>query len=221
MLPLLLGAGTFALVALTNTDDTPATTDRWEEIDAALHGGRLREENLGTANNWTSEQSRIVRPAIGRKPIMQGIREWVDYHRAKNRALRDLHAFNQITDNQKILRADILSHTRLPLLPDSTFTEWKSVPNAYFDYATPPTGDFRGDCDYSKYDDQVGHAGGMPIRGNEYVWLPATYFGNPWGPEGQLYNGLRSKLVNNSAYGPVPEKLKQDKRVRFGGLPMI
>lgn len=223
MFPLALGAGAFALAVLANKqgNETPNTTDSWEDIDAGMSGGRLRGENTAWGNNWTSEQSRIIRPEFGRKHPSDSNREWVNYHRKKNQALQDLHVKHQIMDNQRILRSDITCHTRIPCLPDSTFSEWKSVPNAYFEYQSAPNGAFRGDIDYSKYDDKVGNAGGMPIHGNEYIWSPADYFGNPWGPEGQLYNGIRDKLTSRSAFGELPDRFKQDKRVRFGGLPTV
>ena len=195
-------------------------TDNYKEIDNIMLG-RIREENYNFGNNWTSESSRIVRPTMGRADPHVSAKVWTDYHRSYNQSLQDLYNKNQIADNQRILRATIDCPQRIPNLPDGSFESFRSVPNAYFEYSTPPTSDFRLDTDYSKYDDKVGNAGGMPIHGNEYIWNPAEFFGTPWGAAGQLYNHLRSKTNYPSAYGDIPENLKSDKRVRFGGVTVF
>ena len=201
----------------TTEDDLSTNEDSYRDIDDAMFG-RIREENFSFGNNWTSESSRIVRPEKGVRNPVESAKTWTNYHRQYNQALQDLYVKNQIADNQRILRTAIDAPQRIPCLPDGSFGNWKSVPNAYFEYSTAPSSDYRLDNDYSKYDDQVGQAGGMPIRGFEYIWNPAEFFGNPWGPAGQLYDGLRQKTNYPSAYGEVPEKLKSNKTVRFRSL---
>lgn len=176
--------------------------------------GRIREENYALGNNWTSETSRIVRPTIGRNDPAVSAKVWTDYHRKHNRALQDLYVKNQIADNQRILRTSVESKQRTLTLPDSTFEVAKYVPNAYVDYATPPSGNskFRLDIDYTMYDDKASTASGANI---EYIWNPASYFGTPWGPGGQLYEHLRTNSRE------TPDIQKTDKRVRFGGVTIF
>lgn len=218
MLALALSAAAVGLaVTQMPASDVVQSEDTYRDIDDNMFG-RIREENTTFGNNYTSENSRIIRPSNGIQDPATSAKVWTDYHRKQNQALQDLYVKNQIADNQRILRTQIDCPTRIPCLPDGSFERFKGIPNAYFEYSTPPTSDYRLDNDYSKYDDQVGQAGGMPIRGNEYIWNPAEFFGNPWGPAGQLYDGLRHKTNYPSAYGDIPERLKKDKTVRFGGV---
>lgn len=193
-----------------------------EDIDDLLIG-RLRDENIRTGNSFLTENARIIRPKNGRQNPIRSAKEWTKYHRKHNQVLQDLYAKNKIAHNMKILRADTVQMKRLPFLPHpgGVFANWANLPNAYFDYNTPPEGKRRLDNDYSFYDDQVGNSGGMPIDGWKYIWNPAEWYGNPWGPGGQLFHNLRPDNNLPSAYGSPPEKLKNDKRVRFGGTTVF
>lgn len=227
MLPVLLGAAVFGLATqmpdqseFSNIGENYGPRDR--ELDD-LTIGRLRSENIRVGKNFLTENSRIIRPAIGRKLPSQSAKEWTEYHRAHNQALKDLYAKDVITNNMRILRADSSQMKRIPFLPHpgGNFAKWKNIPNVFFDYDTPPNGDFRLDNDARLYDDKAGDAGGMPVYGENFVWNPEAWFGNPWGPSGQLYHHLRTKSNYPSAYGDPPEKLKSDKRVRFGGVSVF
>jgi hypothetical protein len=228
MLPLLLGASAFGLAITLQGDqsDTQQSGGDYgptnEDIDDLLIG-RLREENIRTGNNFLTENARIIRPKNGRQNPVASAREWTNYHRKHNQVLQDLYAKDKIATNMKILRADTVQMKRMPFLPHAggVFAGWNNVPNAYFDYDGPPSGKYRLDVDYSFYDDQVGQSGGMPIEGWKYVWNPAEWHGNPWGPAGQLFHNLRSDNTLPSAYGPPPAKLQNDKRVRFGGTTVF
>ncbi len=199
----------------TNLEQDPDETYR--DIDDNMFG-RIREENYADGNNYTSESSRIIRPTNGIRNPIESAKVWTDYHRKQNQILQDLYVKNQVADNQRILRTTVDCAVRIPHLPDASFERFKNIPNAYFEYSTAPESDYRMDNDYSKYDDQVGQAGGMPVHGIEYIWNPAEFFGNPWGASGQLYNALRHKTNYPSAYGEIPESYKKDKTVRFGGV---
>ncbi len=227
MLPVLVGAVVFGLA--TQLPDQSFTSEETEnygpttkEIDD-LTLGRLRSENLKIGNNFLTENSRIVRPEIGRKTPSQSAKEWTEYHRAHNQALKDLYAKDKIKNNMRILRADSNQMKRIPFLPHpgGRFSNWKNIPNVFFDYDSPPTSEFRLDNDPRMYDDKAGDAGGAPIFGENFVWNPAEWFGNPWGPSGQLYHELRTKSNYPSAYGEPPARLKNDKRVRFGGVSVF
>lgn len=227
MLPLLLGGAVFGLAISQNNQ--PDSDDTFQQLSSDYEFiddftiGRLRDENIPAGSNFLTENSRIIRPKIGRKSPIQSAKEWTNYHRAHNQALKDLYAKDKISDNQRILRVDTVEKRRIPHIPHpgGMNSLWKSVPNVYFEYSTPPNGDFRLDNDYNLYDDKVGQAGGMPIHGWEYIWNPVEWFGNPWGPSGQLYHNLRTKENYPSAYGDPPEKYKNDKRVRFGGVTLF
>ncbi len=204
----------------TNSEQDIDTNESYRDIDDAMYG-RIREENYNFGNNWTSESSRIVRPVTGVTNPVASAKVWTDYHRKHNQALQDLYVKNQIADNQRILRTNVDCPQRIPNLPDGSFSAFRSVPNAYFDYQEPPKSDYRLDNDYSKFDDQVGQSGGMPVHGIEYIWNPAEFFGNPWGPAGQLYDSLRTKTNYPSAYGDIPESYKKQKTVSFGGVSVF
>ena len=211
MIAIALSAAVLGLVVQQATVEEESDKDNYEDIDNLMIG-RIREENYATGNNWTSESSRIVRPTIGRKDPNKSAKEWTDYHRKYNRALQDLYVKNQIADNQRILRASVESRQRIAAFQDSTFTAAKHIPNAYVDYATAPTSDYRLDNDHSRYDDKAGNAAGATV---EYIWNPANYFGVPWGPGGQLYEHLRDKSR------PTPDAITTDKKVRFGGVTIF
>jgi len=220
MLALALSAAAVGLAVTqtpTTLDDFQDTKDTYRDIDDAMFG-RIREENYSFGNNYTSESSRIVRPTNGVKNPVKSAKVWTDYHRKYNQALQDLYVKNQIADNQRILRTTVDCPLRIPNLPDGSFESFRGVPNAHFEYDTAASSDYRLDNDYTKYDDQTGQAGGMPIKGIEYIWNPAEFFGTPWGPAGQLYDSLRHKTNYPSAYGDIPESLKKQKTVRFGGV---
>lgn len=222
MLALALSAVAVGLViSKPSTDENEITSEEtYQDIDDAMIG-RIREENYAFGNNMTSETSRIIRPARGVVNPVKSAKTWTKYHRKINQALQDLYTKNQIADNQRILRTAIDCPLRIPSLPDGSFAAFKAVPNAHFEYDSAPTSDYRLDNDYTKYDDQTGQAGGMPIRGNEYIWNPAEFFGNPWGPSGQLFDALRTKSNYPSAYGDIPESYKKQKTVRFGGVTIF
>lgn len=227
MLPILVGAAVFGLATqIPDQSFTSSETNDYgpqnKEIDD-LTLGRLRSENIKIGNNFLTENSRIIRPEIGRKLPSESAKEWTNYHRAHNQALKDLYARDKITNNMRILRADSNQMKRIPFLPHpgGMFSNWKNIPNVFFDYDTPPTSEFRLDNDARMYDDKAGDAGGMPIFGDSFVWNPASWYGTPWGPSGQLYNELRTKSNNPSAYGEPPQRLKNDKRVRFGGVSVF
>lgn len=227
MLPILVGAAVFGLA-------TQMPDQSYEGLGGENYGseyrdiddltiGRLRSENIRVGKNFLTENSRIIRPAFGRKLPSQSAKEWTAYHRAHNKALKDLYAKDVITDNMRILRADSSQMKRIPSLPHpgGQFSNWKNIPNVFFDYDTPPNGDFRLDNDARLYDDKAGNAGGMPIYGENFVWNPAEWYGNPWGPSGQLYHQLRTKSNYPSAYGDPPERLKNNKKVSFGGVSIF
>ena len=227
MLPILLGVTVFGLATqLPDQSENRETTKYYgpkhKEIDD-ITLGRLRSENIHIGNNFLTENSRIIRPTKGRKTPGQSAKEWTEYHRAHNQALKDLYAKNEITKNMRILRADSVQMNRIPSLPHPGGNNalWKNIPNVYYDYDTPPTSDFRLDNDARLFDDQAGTSGGFPIYGENFVWNPAEWFGNPWGPSGQLYHHERTKSNYPSAYGDPPERLKQDKKVRFGGVSIF
>lgn len=227
MLPIIAGALVFGL-ATQLPDQSPLRelSENYGLEDRDLEDitlGRLRSENIKIGNNFLTENSRIVRPEIGRKTPAQSAKEWTMYHRAHNQVLKDFYAKDKITNNMRILRADSNQMKRIPFLPHpgGNFSNWKNIPNVFFDYDAPPTSDFRLDNDARLYDDKAGDAGGMPIYGDSFVWNPAEWFGNPWGPSGQLYHSLRTKSNYPSAYGDPPDKLKNDKRVRFGGVSVF
>lgn len=213
MLPLALSLAALGVVTQlpSKAFNFMAQQDDYEEIDNMMLG-RLREENYAAGNNWTSETSRIIRPTIGRNDPAVSAKVWTDYHRKQNQALQDLYVKNQIADNQRVLRTSVESRQRTLTLPDSEFEIAQYVPNAYVDYTTPPNAKFRLDTNYEMYDDKASTAAGANV---EYIWNPASYFGTPWGPGGQLYEHLRT----NSRETPDTEK--SDKRVRFGGVTVF
>lgn len=223
MIPILLGAAVFgAAVSMENQSEGDSLLVDYGQTEQDIDDlviGRLRSENIKIGNNFITENSRIIRPSIGRKDPKTSAKEWTAYHRKHNRVLKDLYAKDKIADNMRILRADTTNMKRLPCLPHpgGSNAAWRAIPNVYFDYSTPPVSEFRLDNDYSLYDDKVGTSGGMPIRGVEYVWNPVEWFGNPWGPAGQLYHELRTKTNYPSAFGTPPKSVNNDKKVRFGG----
>src|ERR1051325_10463967 len=168
MLPVLLGVAAFGL-ATQLPDQSEQTFDSFNnqsssrEIDD-LTIGRLRSENTKIGSNYLTENSRIVRPTKGRKSPGQSAKEWTDYHRAHNQALKDLYARDVITNNMRILRADTVQMKRIPFLPHpgGNFANWKNIPNVFYDYDTPPTSDFRLDNDTRLFDDKAGTSGGFP-----------------------------------------------------------
>lgn len=217
MLPLTISAAVLATVFMQNNSDYDSVVgsgDSPQDIDDLMLG-KIREENYSYGNNWTSEQSRIIRPTIGRNDPYVSSKVWTEYHRKNNQALQDLYVKHQIADNQRILRPTIESKQRILTLPDGSFTMAKYFPNAYLEYATPtrPGARFRGDNDYTRYDDKASNAGGINM---EYIWNEPSYLGTPWGVGGQLFEGLRSKKPNNLVHNPKP-----DKRVRFGGTTVF
>lgn len=227
MLPVILGVAAFGLATqIPDQSNSISENNHYGIDDNELDDktiGRLRSENLTYGRNYLTENSRIIRPAIGRKPPGESAKEWTNYHRAHNKALKDLYAKDQIRNNMRILRADVNNMKRIPALPHSggVFANWKNVPNVYFDYDTPPSSDFRLDNDPRLYDDKAGDAGGNPVYGDSFVWNAADWYGNPWGPSGQLYHYSRTKSNYPSAYGEPPERLKSDKKVRFGGVSVF
>jgi len=224
MLPVLFGAAVFGLATAIKSDQSSdeETLEEFapssKDIDDLLIG-RLRDENYKTGSNFLSENIRIVRPTIGRKNPVRSAKEWTNYHRKHNQVLHDLYAKNEIANTTRILRADSNPMNRLLFLPFPTanLAAWKNIPNVHFDYHSRPSGKYHIDNDNRLYDDQAGHATGNPEGGWPYVWDPQSWHGNPWGPAGQLFHNLRSENNMPSAYGEPPAKLKNDKRVRFGG----
>jgi len=217
MLPLAVSAAVLGAVFLQKDENyelSASSTDSYKDIDDLMLG-KIREENSAYGNNWTSEQSRIIRPTIGRAdPVVSG-KVWTEYHRRHNQALQDLTVKHEIADNQRLLRPVIESRQRILSLPDGSFEMAKYFPNAYVEYATAPMpgAKFRADNDYGRYDDKASNAGGINM---EYIWNPASYFGTPWGVGGQLFEQLRTGKPNNVADNP-----KTDKRVRFGGTTVF
>jgi hypothetical protein len=217
MLPLALSAAVLGTVFMQQTNDYETVlgnTDSYRDIDDMMLG-KIREENYAYGNNWTSEQSRIVRPTIGRNDPYVSSKVWTEYHRRNNQALQDLYVKHQIADNQRILRPTIESKQRILSLPDASFEVAKYFPNAFVDYRTPTTEGqkFRSDTDYRRYDDKASEAGGI---NGEYIWNEPSYFGTPWGPGGQLFEHLRSKRPNNLTVRPGEKK-----HVRFAGTTVF
>jgi hypothetical protein len=208
MLPLALSIAAVGLVMTQKPQNPLVVTDTWQDVDDLMLG-KIREENYAVGNNWTSEQSRIIKPTIGRNDPYVSSKVWTEYHRKMNRALKDLYVKHQVADNQRIIRPSIESRQRILTLPDSTFSMAAHVPNAYVEYSTAPTGKLRVDNDFSRYDDKASNAGGINI---EYIQNPGTYYGTPWGAGGQLFQNLRTKQPDNVADHP-----KVDKKVRFAG----
>lgn len=228
MLPIALGLSVLGLtlqqdnyfekLGPVNPNKTKETIDDIDNYTIGL----LRNQYTGRNNNFVSENSHIVRPRYGKRDPYTSGKEWQKYHKLQNKAMKDLYTFDHLVDNTRILRASNDCKVRIPVILDRNHKGWDSVPNVAYEYDDlQKSGVYYFDVDHNHYDDTVGTADANQ-HFDEYFWLPEEYFGNPWGPNGQLYNtDLRTKSSKPSAYGPPPDKLKNNKKVRFHGVPTI
>lgn len=150
-------------------------------------------------NNLHSEETRMVRLYNGKRDPIEGTVKGVQFMKAKNDHLADLHKENTLL-SRKIIRPNIHTRYRSGIVPNpgSAWGQWlRNVPNV-----------FRGsDTDKPQLEDQhyrfldpYGHAGANPEHGKSYVWPNYLYYGNPWGAGGQAYSHLRQGGQINDYY---------------------
>lgn len=225
MLPILLAGGVFAAVSMqrTNEETSGGNGQETEEDIESFFNTRARDRRLTVGKTLIAENSRIIRPeANGVLDPEAHAKAWDGYHRQYENVAKTLSSANYAGgDNARYFRGDINKRPRRPYLPDKeSFGEWSVVPTSYFEYENHSGKSNYPDQDYSWYDDQFGEAIATP-GAPHYIFTEQEFQGNPWGPQGQLFNteGMRTKSAKGLNKDNVPAHMRKNKKVRFYGLP--
>lgn len=225
MLPILLAGGAFAAVSMQRSGDQSLLSTNQESGEDVenFFNNRARDRRLRAGKTLIAENSRIVRPVTnGVQNPEDAAKAWDEYHRRYENVAHTLSSANYAGgDNARYFRGDINKKPRRPYLPDrESFSEWSAVPTAYFEHEQHPGSSNYPDQDYSWYEDQAGDAIATP-GAPHYIFTEQEFQGNPWGPQGQLFNaeGMRTKSVKDLQRDKIPDSLKKKNKVRFYGLP--